>query len=111
MRRREFIQLIAGAAPAWPVAIRAQQLPKWRIGFLSPGSLNPVTAQRIAAFSGGIGQGGLREIAEIEIVARYADNQLARLPALAKKRLEQGVRAITAAAPAAVGAARRATSA
>ena len=111
MRRREFIQLIAGAATGWPVAIHAQQLPKWRIGFLSPGSLNPVTAQRIAAFSSGISQGGLREIAEIEIVARYADNQLDRLPALAQELVEQGVRAITAAAPAAVGAARRATSA
>jgi putative tryptophan/tyrosine transport system substrate-binding protein len=108
MRRRDFIQLIAGTAASWPVAIHAQQLPKWRIGFLSPGSLNPVTAQRIAAFSSGIGQGGF---AEIEIVARYADNQLDRLPALAQELVEQGVRAITAAAPSAVGAARRATSA
>jgi putative ABC transport system substrate-binding protein len=111
MRRREFIQLIAGTAAGWPVAVHAQQRPKWRIGFLSPGSLNPVTAQRIAAFTNGIGQGGLREIAEIEIVARYADNQLDRLPGLAQELVEQGVRAITAAAPAAVGAARTATSA
>jgi putative tryptophan/tyrosine transport system substrate-binding protein len=111
MRRREFIQLIAGAATGWPVAIHAEQLPKWRVGFLSPGSLNPVTAQRIAAFSDGIRQGGLRQIAEIEIVARYADNQLDRLPGMAQELVEQGVRAITAAAPAAVGAARRATSA
>ena len=110
MRRREFIQLIAGAAAGWPVAIQAQQLPKWRIGFLSPGSLNPHTAQRIAAFSDGLSQ-GLREIAEIEMVARYADNQLDRLPGLAQELVEQGVRAITAAAPAAVGAARKATSA
>src|ERR1700726_2731999 len=111
MRRREFIQLIAGTAAGWPVAVHAQQRPKWRVGFLGPSGLSPVTAQRMAAFSDGIGQGGLREVAEIEIVARFADNQLDRLPALAHELVEQGVRAICAAAPAAVGAARRATSA
>jgi len=47
----------------------------------------------------------LREIAEIEIVARFADNQLGRLPALAQELVEQGVRAICAAAPPAVDAA------
>ena len=108
MRRREFIQLITGAATGWPVAIQAQQPPKWRIGFLIPGSPNPHTAQRIAAFRDGF---GFRESAEIEIVARYADNQLDRLPGLAHELVEQGVRAITAAAPAAVAAARGATSA
>jgi putative ABC transport system substrate-binding protein len=110
MRRREFIQLIASAVAGWPVAVHAQQRPKWRVGFLSPNNPNPVTAQRMAAFSDGI-QGGLREIAEIEIVARFADNQLDRLPALARELVEQGVRAICAAAPAAVGATRSVTSA
>ena len=111
MRRREFIQLIAGMAAGWPVAVHAQQRPKWRVGFLNPNSPNPATAQRMAAFSDGIGQGGLREIAQIEMVARFADNQLDRLPALAQELVEQGVRVICAAAPAAVGAARGATSA
>jgi len=110
MKRREFIQLIAGTAAGWPVAVHAQQRPKWRVGFLSPSSLSPFTAQAMAAFSDGIGQSGLREIAEIEIVARFADNQLDKLPALAQELVEQGVRAISAAAPAAVGAARRTTS-
>jgi putative ABC transport system substrate-binding protein len=112
MRRREFIQLVAGSAAGWPVAVRSQQRPKWRVGFLSPiNPNNPVTVQRMAAFSSGIGQGGLREIVDIEIVARFADNQLDRLPALAQELVEQGVRAICANAPAAVGAARRVTSA
>jgi len=111
MRRREFIQLIAGMATGCPVAVHAQQRPKWRVGFLSPNRPNPVTAQRMAAFSDGIGQGGLREISEIELVARFANNQLDRLPALAQELVEQGVRVICAAAPAAVGAARGATSA
>jgi putative ABC transport system substrate-binding protein len=110
MRRRDFIQLIAGMAAGWPFEAHAQQRPKWRVGFLGPSSLSPVTAHRMAAFSDGI-QASLREIAEIEIVARFADNQLDRLPALAQELVEQGVRAICAAAPAAVGAARKATSA
>jgi putative ABC transport system substrate-binding protein len=110
MRRREFIQLIAGTAAGWPVAVHAQQRPKWRVGFLSPSNPTPFNAQARAAFSDGIDQGGLREIAEIEIVARFAENQLDRLPALAQELVEQGVRAICASAPAAVGAARRTTS-
>jgi putative tryptophan/tyrosine transport system substrate-binding protein len=63
----------------------------------------------MAAFKDGIDHASLREIADIEIVARFADNQLDRLPALAQELVEQGVRAICAAAPAAVAAARRAT--
>ena len=110
MRRRDFIQLIAGTAAGWPFEVHAQQRPKWRVGFLGPSSLSPVTAHRMAAFSDGI-QAGLRGIAEIEIVACFADNQLDRLPALAQELVEKGVRAICAAAPAAVGAARKATSA
>src|SRR3954451_20654953 len=111
MRRREFIQIIAGTAAGWPFAVRAQQRPKWRVGFFSPSSLSPLVARRMAAFRDGIDQASLREIADIEIVARFADNQLDRLPALAQELVEQGVRAISAAAPAAVGAARKATSA
>src|SRR4029077_18301275 len=110
MKRREFIQLIAGTAAGWPVAVHAQQRPKWRVGFLSPNSPNPFTAQVMSAFGDGIGQSGLREIVEIEIVARFADNQLDKLPALAQELVALGVRAISAAAPAAVDAARRATS-
>src|SRR5215469_14294652 len=111
MRRREFMQLVAGTAASWPLAAHAQQRPKWRVGFLSPSSPNPFNAKTTAAFVDGISQGSLREIAEIEFVARFADDQLDRLPALAHELVQLDVRAICAAAPAAVDAARRATSA
>jgi hypothetical protein len=42
----------------------------------------------MAAFSDGINQASPREIAEIEIMARFADNQLDRLPAMAQELVE-----------------------
>ena len=108
MKRRDFIQIIAGAAAGWPFAVRAQQ-PKWRIGFLHPG-LSTTIANRIVAFREGLGPANLREAADAEIVVRVANENLSNLPAMAAELVAQGVQTICAVAPAAVRAAREATS-
>ena len=79
MKRRDFIQIIAGAAAGWPFAVRAQQ-PKWRIGFLHQ-SPSAIVTRRIAAFREGLGPAG--EAANAEIVERAANNQIDKLPAMA----------------------------
>jgi len=109
MKRRDFIQIIAGTAAGWPFAVRAQQ-PKWRIGFLHPGPSTAPVANRIVAFREGLGPANLKEAADAEIVVRVANENLGNLPAMAAELVGQGVQAICAVAPAAVRAAREATS-
>ena len=49
MRRRDFIQGIAGSAVPWPLVARAQKSPA-RIGYLASGSgTSPIGIDRVAA--------------------------------------------------------------
>jgi putative ABC transport system substrate-binding protein len=54
MRRREFISLVVGAA-TWPLAARAQQASRVRVGFVDFASENdPTGSDRARAFKQGL---------------------------------------------------------
>jgi putative ABC transport system substrate-binding protein len=83
MKRREFIGLLGGAATAWPIAARAQQLSgRPSVGLLSP--LSETTATRnIEGFRAGLRELGYVEGRNITLALRFADGMPERMPALA----------------------------
>ena len=78
MRRRKFISLLGGAVAASSFAARAQQvLPA--VGFMSARSPED-SAEALAQFHKGLGEGGFVEGRNVSIKYRWARGDYGRLP-------------------------------
>jgi ABC-type uncharacterized transport system substrate-binding protein len=94
MKRREFISLLGGAAVACPFAVFAQvSARRPLVAILVAGSSTTVSRFALDGFSEGMQQLGYVDGRDIDIVYRYADGDMARMPALANElvRLMPGV--------------------
>ena len=108
MRRRDFIQTIAGSVAAWPLTSRAQQTAMPVIGLLSaraPGD----APELLAAFRQGLKDTGFVERQNVAIEYRFAENRNERLPALAVDLVHRQVTVIAATTTPAALAAKAAT--
>jgi putative ABC transport system substrate-binding protein len=111
MNRREFLQLLGGAAAIWPFAARAQQKRVPVIGFLSI-SAPDRAAPSTAAFHQGLHDAGFVEGRNVAIEYRWADAHYDRLAALAAELVGRKVDviAVSGGGDVASGAAKAATS-
>ena len=108
IERRKFLVTLGGAAAAWPLAARAQQqqvMPV--IGCLNPTFIES-NADRLRGFHRGEDTGYV-EGENVAVVYRWAEGQNDRLPELAAELVRRQASVIAAFAPAAVFAAKAAT--
>jgi putative ABC transport system substrate-binding protein len=86
MRRREFIKLLGGAATAWPLTARAQQLDHLgRIGVLFGPEDDPQVKAQLAAFRQGLERLGWSEGRNVEIKYRFVSGTIDRTQLLASE--------------------------
>ena len=108
MRRRDFIQAIAGSATAWSLAARAQQAAMPVIGYLGIRSLES-DAPRLTGLRRGLNEIGYVEGRNLTIEYRWGGDQLDRLPALAAELVQMRVAVIVTVGPPPTLAAKAAT--
>ncbi|SFK25764.1 ABC transporter substrate-binding protein [Bradyrhizobium sp. Gha] len=82
MRRRDFMTLVGGAATAWPLAARAQQVGKvWRVGMLDTAS-RELNSANMGVFLEKLREYGYVEGKNLTIDYRSAGGRNERLPEL-----------------------------
>ncbi|HEX9237558.1 MAG TPA: ABC transporter substrate-binding protein [Xanthobacteraceae bacterium] len=88
MKRREFIELLGGAAAAWPLAARAQQTPHMRrIGVLM--AFAGATAQsEVAAFQGALTKRGWAEGSNLRTEVRFGNGDSDTIRSFAKELVD-----------------------
>ena len=109
MIRRTVIALMATGVIALPVVILAQPTGQFaRVGYLSAGSRSDADPN-LSAFLDGLKQAGWIDGRDFRLEARYADDRIESLPALANQLVALGVDVIFAPTTPAALAAKKAT--
>jgi ABC-type uncharacterized transport system substrate-binding protein len=85
MRRRDLFTLIGGGVAAWPLAARAQSVPKRRLIAWITGVTQATSSPSIDAFLKGMRELGHIEGSDFDMVYRFSDGYEERLPSLAEE--------------------------
>jgi putative tryptophan/tyrosine transport system substrate-binding protein len=93
MKRRRFMECLAGAAILLPMAGSAEQVRIPVVGFLSSASAE-LFPELFPAFRRGLGMGGFVDGRNVSIEYRWADGVYAHLPALALDLVQRDVAVI-----------------
>jgi putative tryptophan/tyrosine transport system substrate-binding protein len=112
MRRREFINLIAGSVVIWPLTAHAQQQTDkvWHVGWLSPSSATNLSVAFLDDFTVKLNELGYVEGRNLGLYVRRANEDFARLPGLASELVSLAPHVIVGSANSATLALQRATS-
>jgi putative ABC transport system substrate-binding protein len=94
MRRRKFLRLMGGAAVAWPLGARGQQV-KPVVGLLRS-SPQASFQHLVGALHQGLKEAGFTDGDNVILDARWADNRADRLPELAAQLIKRPVNVIVA---------------